>query len=649
MGIRTYLTLSYLALIILLLLGAWTVADRLLEKVTENNVRFSEEGVLAITTANYQLSKKILTSLGEYIVQDKAQDMARELSLMLRGRKEYDYDRLRSDPKIRRIALQEIFTPQGPAGYTDLYDTRGFILFHPDKKVEGRNQLDWQEEYPETTDMIRRSFNENQVNGYYNFFDKNNQERSRYSSRVHVPGTPFVVAAIVNIDEFFLPTQEKMRQASQATVAQARQRIESHQAQMKQQLQYIGLIAGGVLCFIGVLFGVLFAGTISRPITRLRDGVQQVGEGDFSVTVPVRGVTEVVHLAQSFNLLGRQLVEYMEKRDFIRDTFGRYVTKEVVRKLLESEKALEMGGETREVSIIMSDLRGFTAIIAHMDPEQVIFFLNRYLDKMIEIMLDNHAVIDEILGDGILAFFGAPEPMEDHAARAVVCALQMQAAMAGINAANAVDGLPHLEMGIGVNTGSVVVGNIGSERRTKYSVVGSHVNFAARMESYALAGQVLISPSTYERLKDRVEVRGSLKVEMKGMPEPATLYEVQGIGAPYNIRLPERSEILVRLPEKINILVAPLKDKIISGPPARAWITHLCDTAATVAMGERLSEWDDVRLTLLDIELNEIQGYVYGKVTMVKATAPDRFEAAISFTSVSPEIYQILRQASEKA
>src|SRR4030066_944554 len=132
-----------------------------------------------------------------------------------------------------------------------------------------------------------------------------------------------------------------------------------------------------------------------------------------------------------------------------------------------------MGGEIREVSLIMSDLRGFTAIIAEMAPEEVITFLNRYLSRMIEILLDHRAVIDEIVGDGILAFFGAPAPLEDHPVRAVACALAMQAAMDEVNALNHAAGLPHLEVALAVNTGEVVVGNIGSERRTKYSVVGA--------------------------------------------------------------------------------------------------------------------------------------------------------------------------------
>ena len=248
----------------------------------------------------------------------------------------------------------------------------------------------------------------------------------------------------------------------------------------------------------------------------------------------------------------------------------------------------------------MSDLRGFTAIIAEMDPEKVITFLNRYLSKMIEILLDHRAVIDEILGDGILAFFGAPEPLEDHPARAVACALAMQAAMDEINAANEAEGLPRLAMGIGVNTGPVVVGNIGSERRTKYSVVGSDVNFASRMEAYALAGQVLISASTYSRVRDLVEVGQAKQVEMKGVPGPATLYEVRAIGAPYNIRLGDKSEELGSCRNRVRVQVHRLKDKIVTDDTGEAWVTHLGETVAGVRSAGKVAAWEDVRLTLLD-------------------------------------------------
>ncbi len=649
MRLRTYLILSYLALIALLVVGAWLIDARVLGELSKSAIKIAGQAVGHVTDANVLHSDRILTLMGQYVVRDKAEDVARELAHVLKGKTRADYARLRRDPGIRAIAVQSIYTPHGPAGYTDLYDRQGYILFHPDRAVEGRNQVDWEREYPETTEMIKRSFQEDYVQGFFTFFDKDKKERQRYAVRVHVPGTPFIVAAIVNLDEYFLPAQLQMKESCQIASAEAKGKILAHYATLNRQVIIGGLFAGLALCLVGGFSGLWFAAVLSRPISRLRDGVRQVGEGNFAVAVPERGVREVADLAHSFNELGQQLTEYMEKRDFIRDTFGRYVTQEVVTKLLEGEGALEMGGEIREVSLIMSDLRGFTAIIAEMDPEEVITFLNRYLSKMIAILLDNRAVIDEILGDGILAFLGAPEPMEDHPARAVACALSMQAAMDEINAENEADGMPRLAMGIGVNTGSVVVGNIGSERRTKYSVVGSDVNFASRMEAFALAGQVLISASTYSRVKDLVEVDQVLTAEMKGVPGQATLYDVRGIGAPYHIRLPDKSERLAKLPDRIEVQIHRLKDKIVTDATGRAWVTHLCDTAALVTSEGPLEAWEDLRLILLDGNREPIPGHIYGKVTRVTPKEDGRFEVLINFTSVPAEIYRTFRHAPDAA
>jgi len=410
---------------------------------------------------------------------------------------------------------------------------------------------------------------------------------------------------------------------------------------LSHRLMLIGFIG---LAFLGIVI-TLMSRSITKPLRTLAASTAALGHGDFSVTVPETGAKEIKQLAHSFNELGQQLTEYMEKRDFIRDTFGRYVTQEVVKKLLESAGGLDLGGETREVTLLMSDLRGFTALTADMDPEQVIAFLNRYLGKMIEVLLDYQAVIDEIMGDGILAFFGAPEPLEDHPARAVACALAMQGAMEEINAQNAGDGLPHLEMGVAVNTGTVVVGNIGSERRTKYSVVGSDVNFTSRIESYAVGGQVLVGPSTFQRVQEIIEVGESFRAEMKGIPEPATLYEVRAIHGPYNLRLKDRQETLMPLAAPLPVHIYRIKDKIILGATGAAGITQLCDTAAIIRFAGELAAWEDVRLHFLNAEEAELPGKVYGKVTTVEAAADDLHEALIRFTSVSPESQAIIRKA----
>jgi len=389
---------------------------------------------------------------------------------------------------------------------------------------------------------------------------------------------------------------------------------------------------------------IFFSRTLVRPLKGLAKATTAIGQGDFAVAVPEKGTKEIVHLAQSFNRLGQQLTEYIEKRDFIRDTFGRYVTQEVVKRLLESREALEMGGETREVTILMSDLRGFTALTADMNPEDVITFLNRYLGKMIEVLLDSRAIIDEIIGDGILAFFGAPEPLDDHPARAVACALKMQAAMEEINALNMAEGLPHLEMGVSVNTGEVVVGNIGSERRTKYSVVGSHVNFTSRIDAYAVGGQVLISSSTYNRIKDIVELGEVIQAEMKGVSGQVTIYEVRGLKGPYQLRLKERSETLVRLDQPLNVQLYRIKEKIITGTSGASWLTHLSERAATLLHEGELAVWEDVRLHLLNAQGQEIPGKIYAKVVAVKPAGQHRQEASVRFTSVSPETFNFIRQ-----
>jgi class 3 adenylate cyclase/HAMP domain-containing protein len=643
LSIRTYLLLSYLALILLLTGGMWAIAHHFINLLLTRSLGTAEAALKDATTADVKAFQEVIISMGEYMVMNKAQNVVRQLVQVLPKHKPYNYRQLRNDPRIRQIVLRPIHLHRDVVGYADLYDTRGEIIIHPDPKVEGHNQMDWQKEYPEATELIKRSFTEDNVSGYFTFFDKEKRERKRYSARVHVPGTPFIVAAIVNIDEFFLPTQIEIEKANEKITARTRQRLTEQKRAIDLQVRIGSLIAGLALCLVGGLGGLYFSAALSRPLRRLDKAVHQVGEGNFAVEVPVKGVREVVDLARSFNYLGQQLTDYIEKRDFIRDTFGRYVTQEVVKKLLESKEALELGGETREVSLLISDLRGFTALTADMEPEDIIAFLNRYLGKMIEILLDYHAVIDEILGDGILAFFGAPEPLEDHPVRAVACALAMQAAMDEINLLNEADGLPCLEMGIAVNTGAVVVGNIGSERRTKYSVVGAHVNLTSRIESFALGGQVLISSATYEKVKDLVEVEKALKVEMKGIPGKSTLYEVRSIGGPYNITLKTRREAIVPLAEPTRIHLYRIQEKVVIGINELVWITHLSETTAQVTFEGELVEWEDVRLQMLDKNGAPIPRKVYGKVIQVQPGTDNRSTATIRFTSVAPEIYQLIR------
>lgn len=228
-------------------------------------------------------------------------------------------------------------------------------------------------------------------------------------------------------------------------------------------------------------------------------------------------------------LLIKHRNELKEKNEFVRRVLGRYVTDEVAEHVLSAPEELHLGGERREVTILMSDLRGFTVMSDRLTPEKVVMVLNHYLHHMVEIALKWGGTIDEIIGDALLIIFGAPLPLEDHAVRAASCAIDMQLRMAEVNASLKAEGLPSIACGIGLNTGEVVVGNIGSEKRMKYSVVGSPVNLTARIESLTIGGQILASEATTSALGQRGRVDGKLRVNMKGFDKPVTIYEIGGI------------------------------------------------------------------------------------------------------------------------
>jgi len=644
MSIRTSLVLSYLALVVLLTLGMLAGADWVGKQLRRTNMSFAEEGVHKITAANLQISEGVLRKYGEFSVEDTAATIARQLATILPGKKSLDYAALRRDLQVRRVAVQNLMTPDGVAGYTDLVDLHGVAVLHPNRQVEGKNFVLWKDQFPEMWHLVEQAFSQPHVKGYYSFLDTDNRSRQKFMSLVRVPGFPFIVAAAVNIDQYFLPAQEHINQAAAVVKTQADQAIGQFATYMDWIGKIAGLVIGSAAALIGLMFGLLFAAKISRPLRTLLTGVKEIGQGNFAVAVPEKGAREVVDLAHSFNDLGQKLTEYIEKRDYIRDTFGRYVTKEVVQRLLESEEALALGGETREVTILMSDLRGFTALTAGMTPEGIISLLNRYLEKMIAILVDYRAVIDEIQGDGILAFFGAPEALADHPGQAVACAVAMQAAMEEVNAANAREGLPHLEMGIGVSSGEVVVGNIGSELRTKYSVVGSPVNFTSRIEGLATAGQVLISADTQARVQGLVETGEVLQVRMKGIPGAVTLYEVLGLGPPYNLKLKKRQEELVPLPQQLPVHLDRIRDKVVIATLTGAWLTHLSETGTVALFQGDLAEWEDVRLHLLDADGQNVPGRIYGKVTALAPGADGLHQATVRFTSVGPEIHQIIQE-----
>jgi adenylate cyclase len=340
-----------------------------------------------------------------------------------------------------------------------------------------------------------------------------------------------------------------------------------------------------------------------------------------------------IFLALISILIYRYLSEAKE-RDFIRNTFGRYLSNEVVKELLESPEGLEMSGEIKEVTFLVSDLRGFTAISNKLNPREVIDILNHYLERMVGIITDYKGTVNEFEGDGILTFFGAPLSQRDDPERAIQCAIKMQKAMSELNQEQNRLTLPELHMGIGINTGEVVVGNIGSEKRSKYSAIGSAINTAYRIESYTTGGQILISQSTYERVKSSVRIEGTMKVQFKGIDHPVTLYNVIGMKQNRELSLPDKAvHPMVKLEFPVPITCFPIKGKTVSETFISGILTHLGEHEAEVSLEQQVEIHSNVKVLLAPEDSPEM-AEVYAKVVSVEPSeaTPYQLKARLEFT-----------------
>ena len=320
----------------------------------------------------------------------------------------------------------------------------------------------------------------------------------------------------------------------------------------------------------------------------------------------------------------------------IRKTFGRYLSDEIVANLLESSEGLKLGGERRKITILTSDLRGFTAISERLAPEEVVKILNLYLGHMADVITKYQGTIDEFMGDGILVLFGAPTLREDDAQRAVACAVAMQLAMRPVNEQMKELGLPPLKMGIGINTGEVVVGNIGSAKRTKYGVVGSQVNLTYRIESYTTEGQILISHSTLEAAGPSVKVDGEKQVQPKGIKEPITIYDIGGIGGEYNLFLSKEEEVFFPLPEEIPFQYAVLDGKHVGEILLKGNFVKLSTKGAEVRAEDSVTALSNIKLNLLPSDgQSKASEDIYAKV-LEKQTDNGNF--FIYFTALPPDV-----------
>ena len=259
------------------------------------------------------------------------------------------------------------------------------------------------------------------------------------------------------------------------------------------------------------VFGIFYVDCLSKPYAFSQEEL-----GIFSVIAAEAAIS--FDNARSHEELARRVVE--------RQALERFLSSNIVEKILANPNEIHLGGENQTVTILFSDIRGFTRMSEHMEPHAVVELLNEYFSEMTDLVFESGGTLDKYLGDGIMAVYGAPLPKPDDALRATKTAMEMQRALVALNRDWESRGQQPLRMGVGVNTGPVTAGNIGSARRMDYTVIGDAVNTASRLESIAQPNQILIGEETYARVQGKFNIRSVGPRKVKGKTVELMVYEV---------------------------------------------------------------------------------------------------------------------------
>lgn len=278
---------------------------------------------------------------------------------------------------------------------------------------------------------------------------------------------------------------------------------------------------GLILVIIGILTAILFSNKMTRPLLDIIRGFHKVSKGDFETQVKIHTHDELEQLSLSFN----QMTSGLRERELIKDIFCRYATDQVVEKIMQSGARPTLSGELCEVTVLFSDIRMFTSLSSKLSPEKIVSILNLYFTAMTEIVIQNEGLLDKFTGDEIMVVFGAPIHHDDDPQRAMKTAFRMFEELKTVNQQLENEGCPKIEIGIGINTGIAVAGNVGSEKRMAYTVIGQDVNLAARLVSIAQKGEICLSESTHQKVGN-IKNAVAETVSFKGLDQPVKIYRI---------------------------------------------------------------------------------------------------------------------------
>lgn len=328
-----------------------------------------------------------------------------------------------------------------------------------------------------------------------------------------------------------------------------------------------------------------------------------------------------------------RLQDEASDKEVMEDALGKFVHSRYVSTLMLDPSALEPGGVQKFVTVLMSDLRGFTSLVERYPPDEFIELLNAYLGRMADVVKRHGGSVNEFIGDAVLALFGARDGDFHDPLAAAACAADMQQELARFNEEH--PDIPELQMGIGLASGKVIVGNIGSEHRLKFGVVGDTVNLAGRVESFTVGGEVLLADSTYRLCKAGLQVRGPREVRAKGKTEPLLVWSLVSVGPPHDLVVPAALGAHDALhPLALKAYVFKIAGKHVAKVPFEAAVTGLSvDAADLVCPADSVALFDDIKLRF-DPPAGEPIEELYGKIVAAEVLPDGRRRRRVRFTSV---------------
>lgn len=385
--------------------------------------------------------------------------------------------------------IQKAFETRGDVTQAFMVNDQGDIIAHPDVNivVSGGNFID--------LPIVKMMMTGNSVNGKTRYRDEN---------------------GVFHIGSF----QKTGIGACGVITTVEEQRALEEVYNIQRRNIYLMII----VLTVGVMVIFYFGKSITTPIVRLVDATKLIRDGNYQVDIRPTTRDEIGELTSSFIEMGRGL----EEREKIKAAFGKFVNKEIAEAAMRGDLAL--GGERKNVAVLFSDIRRFTAISETLEPEEVVEFLNEYLSRMVGCVNGTHGVVDKFIGDAIMAIWGTPVSHGNDTVNALDCALMMRRELIEYNLTRGTDHKPIISIGCGINTGPVLAGQIGSQDRMEYTVIGDTVNLASRIEALnkPFGTDILVSQDAYEIVKDTYAVERMQKIRVKGKEEPQQIYAVLG-------------------------------------------------------------------------------------------------------------------------